>query len=139
MKVRRSATAQLGKFFSFRGRTTGGYAFGAYVILLFVSPVVAELAKLATGLPEEAMRTLVMALIVPTFVRRMHDNGRVGLWAIIPSLGLVPRTGPVDLPFDSSGEFLALLIAPFFLWGVYLLAQASDGDPERFGPDPRLV
>jgi uncharacterized membrane protein YhaH (DUF805 family) len=138
VKARKSPAARLSEFFSFHGRATGAYAFGAYLILVFVSAVVAELVKLASGLAEEVTQTLVMALIVPTFVRRMHDNGRSGRWAIIPAIGLVPREGKVDLPLDAPAEILALLVAPFFLWGIYLLAQASDGDAERFGPDPRL-
>ena len=138
MKALQSLSARWSEFFSFRGRATGAYVFGAYLILVFISAVAAELVKLGAGLVEEVTQTLVMALIVPTFVRRMHDNGRSGRWAIIPAIGLVPREGKVDLPLDAPAEILALLVMPFFLWGVYLLVHASDGDADQFGLDPRL-
>ncbi len=125
-------------FLSFQGRATGAYTLGTYVALLFAAAILAALSDL---LRDEVLRpyvsTAVMALVIPTFVRRMHDNGRSGWWAIFPSAILVPRTDMV-LPLPPWENLL--IAAPLIVAGLFailLLINAGNGDPSRFGPDPR--
>jgi uncharacterized membrane protein YhaH (DUF805 family) len=138
VKARKPLSTALAEFLSFRGRATGAYVLSAYLLLLFASAWISALLEFGIGLNRELAKTGLMLLIIPSFVRRMHDNGRSGWWAAVPTIGLVPRVGEVDLPLDGPAELLVLAIIPFFFWGLYLLAQASESDPERFGPDPRL-
>ena len=132
-------TSSWAGFFSFRGRATGNYVLGAYLILLFLAALIGALAEYGLGWREEVVQSAVMALIIPTFVRRMHDNGRSGWWAIVPVIGLVPRLGNVELPLSEPSDLLVLALAPFFFWGLNLLIQSSDQDPGGYGPDPRIA
>jgi len=112
----------------------------AYIILLFVAAWVGALIEYVPAASDDLAKTAVMALIVPTFARRMHDNGRSGWWAAIPALGLVPRVD--DAPIISLAELSllpALVLGLLCLWGLYLLLQVGAGDPDRFGSDPRIL
>ena len=128
------------EFLSFEGRARGTYVLGAYFLLVIVAEVAGAFAELAHEAARMPVETLIMLLIVPTFVRCMHDNGRSGWWAIVLTIAFVPRVdGSIDPnPFDWSQAWPILLRAPFMFWGAWLLIQPGEGDPSRYGPDPRL-
>lgn len=132
-----ASTGPIAEFFSLRGRATGNYVLIVYLGLHFAAGLIGGLAELA-NLSREAVQTAIVALVIPTFVRRMHDNGRSGRWALVPTIGLVPRLGDIELPLSGPSDWAVLVLAPFFVWGLYLLAQAGNGDPGRYGPDPRV-
>ena len=96
-------------------------------------------AEALMQLNDKLVQSAVLALVIPTFARRMHDNGRSGWWALVPAIGLVPRGHKIAVPPYGFDNLWPLFLAPFFFGGIYLLVRAGKGDPSRYGLDPRVV
>jgi uncharacterized membrane protein YhaH (DUF805 family) len=150
--------------FTFRGRSTGNE-----VIAFWVLSMLAQAGTLTyDGPPSSLFYALGIAwnLVwawpwIPLLVRRLHDQGRSGWWALIP-LASVPLwalqwlTAPVGDAASMAFHFgplefhkgiaatpwtislIVILIALMVVNILLFLWQPTRGD-NRFGPDPRLA
>jgi uncharacterized membrane protein YhaH (DUF805 family) len=84
----------------------------------------------------------VLAALLPTWaviVRRLHDIGATGWWAIVPFAAYVLWFA--ILLFTGLGWSFYLVVVPVILLIGLLIALATDSQPgpNRFGPNPKGV
>lgn len=113
----------------------------------FTSQYAADLGAL--WLPMGAINLVSVSLLAAAVVRRLHDRGRTGLWALMPlpfmavsianmPAGLALATGrrdltPLELAASSAGSLYLLALIAL----VVLLVGDGTRGPNRFGPDPQ--
>lgn len=140
MTAREHFSTRSRNLLSFRGRATGGEVLRAFAFVLVLGGIVRLIGDLLTDLNTDPVRSLVYALLLPPLSRRLHDTGRSGWWAAIFGCGLLLGTSWSSrevLPFTIA-DILVIGVALAQLWVFWLLLQAGDYGPNRFGPDPRL-
>jgi uncharacterized membrane protein YhaH (DUF805 family) len=147
--------------YSFEGRTNRARYWAVAVISglvgrlagLSLSPAIAPVAAdgswsgaaLALQIAYLVLAVLLLALFAATAVRRLHDTGMSGKWALlfvgVPSLVAV-LLPPDPSPGAASGEILgrlAIFLATFVIMmaALYVLGvkKGTDG-PNQYGPDP---
>ena len=89
---------------------------------------------------------IVVVLLAAATVRRLHDRGRSGAWALLPLPFLVIGFGALPMMFDGADETrraampwlflnnLAYLVALGIL--VAMLVRKGTPGPNAYGPDP---
>jgi len=93
-----------------------------------------------------AMFVLMLAAAV---VRRLHDSGRSGLWALLPLPFLVAGMWglhafrasihergdpPISFGLIMANNVIYLAVVGYL---IFLLARSGTAGPNRYGPDPR--
>jgi uncharacterized membrane protein YhaH (DUF805 family) len=87
---------------------------------------------------------VVFFLLSAAVVRRLHDRGLTGLWAIPPIPLLIAVVYLLPFTFSDGGRHLeeastaiVLIYDAYLIFLVFLLIAPSDKGPNRFGPPPQ--
>jgi uncharacterized membrane protein YhaH (DUF805 family) len=108
--------------FSGRSRRSEYWYFGLFYLIFYVAAAVVDVMagsfERTSGIGV-CTAILALALLIPSIsvtVRRLHDTGRSGWWALI---GLIPLVGGIIL--------------------LVFLCQDSEPGANRFGANPKVV
>ena len=120
----------------------------AYYLMIMLGSVPLGLAMLwlrSSQIAVAAGWLVLLALLCPSValgVRRLHDSGRSGWWALLAVPGAAvnlwrdfhpataPAPGDLPSPVDLAVSAASLLLLVLLLW-------PDDPEPNRYGPNPR--
>jgi uncharacterized membrane protein YhaH (DUF805 family) len=118
------------------------------VVLWLLVGLVGILAPGVPGgerVPLSIYQTIVCIPLVALWVRRLHDQGRTGLWLLLAlpaiAVGIVRQYGLATWDFDLifAPSFRAAELGAFLLGLPPIVLLFLDGEegPNRYGPNPR--
>jgi uncharacterized membrane protein YhaH (DUF805 family) len=161
----RLAFRPLTHLFTFRGRSTG-----TEVVAFWLLSMLAQAGTLTYDPPPSSFLFYALSTAwnlvwswpwIPLLVRRLHDQGRSGYWALVPLL-IVPLsalqwfTAPVGNAASTEFHFgplefhkgvaatpwtisLMVILIALMVVNVLLFLWPPTPGANRFGPDPRLA
>ena len=143
-----AALLPLKRYADFRGRSARTEVVAFWLLLTFANLLALFLFSLAGRGGEVAGMAFMLAIACPSaalFVRRLHDQGRAGWWALaaVPALGLglwvqLQRLrDPFWLRAEHEPVFAAVIGGASSLALLVLLLLPPQTGPNRYGPDPR--
>ncbi len=138
-----AVSAALGKYATFQGRARRA-EYWWFVLFGLGTNLIGSALDMLFGWAEVGVfgTLFALALLLPSvavLVRRLHDTGRTGWWALLP-FALAPLGVAGGAALGESGIAVAG-VAALAIWIVAIIALARPGTPgpNRFGDDPKAT
>lgn len=136
-----AVSAALGKYATFQGRARRS-EYWWFVLFVAGTNLIGSALDMLFGWAEVGVFGILfsLALLLPgltVLVRRLHDTGRTGWWALLP-FALAPLGLAAGSAFGEAGIAAAGFVAvAIWIVAIVVLARPGTPGPNRFGDNPK--